>query len=315
MRLRLLVAVCLLAGSAFAADPELLSLVPPDAQVLAGWSVEQAMLSPLSQYLQAQAPPQATAEIQKLTEQTGFDFRHDLKEVLIAISGNTQNPSPLILARGNFNIAKIIEAAVADGEALESYSGIQIIQWEHNKQPSIALVDATLAIAGDPAVVRAAIDRRSAPTPISASLAVAVNQASSGQDGWFVSVTPLAQLGAAGKPAPPFEVFMKVLRASGGVKLGAGVTITLEAVTQTAPDASAIVEVVKSFIAMAQSAAANEPSAAPALALLKNVQVSADGAVAKASINIPEQQIEELIKSNPAAVGFDVGHPPVPNRQ
>src|SRR5690242_939600 len=123
MRLRLLAIAALMAGSLCAADPELLSLVPPDAQLLGGWNVEQMMLSPLGQYIQSQAQQQATSEIEKMAEKTGFDVRRDLKEILIATTGLPKAAAPLFLVRGNFNIPKIVEAATAEGQATDTYNG------------------------------------------------------------------------------------------------------------------------------------------------------------------------------------------------
>ena len=54
MRLLLFLAVPVVAGSLYAADPGLLSLAIPDSQFMAGVNVGQVMLSPLGQYGLAQ---------------------------------------------------------------------------------------------------------------------------------------------------------------------------------------------------------------------------------------------------------------------
>lgn len=313
MRLRLLAAV-LLTGPLFAADPELLSLAMPDTQVVAGINVEQVSLAPLGQFVLALSRQQSDAGLQKLIESTGFDPRRDLREILVASNGQPGSHVGIFLARGTFNIPRIVEAALADGATLETYKGVQIIQVKSNKDQGMAFPDATLAIGGDLANVHGAIDRRSAPTAVNSTLAVAVHMASSTEDAWFVSMVPPSQLqprGPDAKPAEgPFAILQKVQQASGGVKFGANVVLTLRAVSQTPQDASALADVLRSLAGMAQMAAGKEANVTAMVGLLRSLDVSAEGSTTKLSLSIPEQQIEELIKSAPGtpaggAVGWD----------
>jgi hypothetical protein len=301
MRLRLLAAAVFLTsptGSLFAADPELLSLAPPDTQVIAGGNVAQANLTPFGQYLLAQGQQQSNAGLEKLLEATGFDPRRDLREFVMAVNGGPGANSAIVLARGTFNVSRIVEAAVADGQTVETYKGVPIVQWNVQQKGAIAFPDATLTIAGDPASVRAAIDRRSAPTAISSALAVAVNQASTTEDAWFVSMAPPPQMDMVA--ADTFAPLRKILQASGGVKFGASVVVTLKAVSQTPQDASALAEMLKSLAGMAQMGAPSTGPAANAVALLQNLKVSADGTTTSVSLSIPEQQVEELMKAGAA---------------
>ena len=254
MRLRLFAAATVLTGSLFAADPELLSLAMPDSQVMAGVNVEQVMLSPLGQYLLTQTGPASDAGLQRLIETAGFNPRRDLREILVSSNG-LPGGSGIFLARGTFDVPKILEAAQAYGATVQTYKGVPIV--ERSKQGSIGFPDSTLAITGGAADVRAAIDRMSAPTAISAALAVQVNQLSTTEDAWFVSMAPLSQLqpqapGATGAGAGPgamgpFAMMSKVQQASGGVKFGANAVVSLQAVSQTDQDASALASVLRSF--------------------------------------------------------------------
>jgi len=114
MRLRLFAAATVLTGWLFAADPGLVSLAMPDSQVMAGINVEQVTLSPFGQYLLAQAGQFPGAGLQELIETAGFDPRRDLREILVSSNGRPGG-SAIILARGAFDVPKILEAVRASG--------------------------------------------------------------------------------------------------------------------------------------------------------------------------------------------------------
>jgi TonB family protein len=302
MRLRLFAAATVLTGSLFAADPELVSLAMPDTQVMAGVNFEQVMLSPLGQYLLAQTGQLPDAGLEKLIETAGFDPRRDLREILVSSNGQPGSGSGIILARGAFDVPKILEAAVAGGATIETYKGVSIIG--KPKQDAMAFPDSTLAIAGDAAGVRAAIDRMSAPTAISSALAVQVNQLSTTEDAWFVSMAPLSKLqpqapGATGAGPGPFAMLSKVQQSSGGVKFGANAVVSLQAVSPTDQDAAALASVLRSFASAGDLFM--KDVYVPAAALLKNLNVTAEGPVTTISLSVPEQQIEDMIKASHAA--------------
>jgi TonB family protein len=308
MRLRLIAAAAILTGSLFAADPELLSLAPPNSQLMAGVNVEQLMLSPLGEYLLAQDQQQSGAGLGMLMEKTGFHPTRDLREILVATDGQfgAGAGSVVILVRGTFDIPKILEAAHAEGGAtVETYKGVSIVH--QSKQESAAFPDSTLAIIGSGSDVRAAIDRKTSPTAISAALAVQVNQLSTTEDAWFVSMVSPAQLQPQ---ASEFAFMTNVQQVSGGVKFGADVVVSLQAVSKTHQDAETLAALLKSLPGMAQMAAP-KGEAASAAALLQSLNVTVDGPVAKVSLSVPESQIEQLmIKAGPAGVTGNVGIDP-----
>jgi len=297
MRLLVFAAATLLGGSLYAADPELVSLAMPDTQVMMGVNGEQVMLSPFGQFLLAQSA-QVPDELQKLIETSGFDPRRDLREILVASNGQPGFHSQIVLARGTFDIPKILEAAQASGAAVGTYKGVSMFG---DKQGSIAFPDSTLAIAGDADNVRAAIDRKSAPTAISSALAVQVNQLSTTEDAWFVTMAPLSQLqpqaaGTAGAVPGPFAMYSKVQQASGGVKFGANVVVNLQAVSQRDQDAAALAAVLK---AMGIGLSGNSNAqAAWAAELLQNLSVTAEGNVTKVSLTVPETLIEQMMQAS-----------------
>jgi hypothetical protein len=303
MRLRLITAAGVLATAAltavtmFAADPGLLSLAMPDARAMAGINVEQVRLSPFGQYLMAEIA-EREAGLQTMIDTTGFDPRRDLHEILLASPGGAGGKSGLVAARGTFDVARIVEAALSQGQTAETYKGVEILG--DPAKGSLAFLDGTLAIAGDDVDVRAAIDRRSATVGIGADLAAQVNQLSTTEDAWFVTLVPPARLQEVG------ATLNKVQQASGGVKFGTNVVLTAQTVSQTDKDATALAETLKMLTGMAQMTAPKGLAASGA-ALLQNLSVAAAGQVTTLSLSVPEQQIEQIIKASHGGGSLGVG--------
>jgi len=292
-----------------AADPQLLSLVMPDAKVLAGVNVDQAKTSPFGQYVLSQMQTQ-NQEMQKLEALTGFDPTRDVHELLVAsnvANGGALTPmgpvappneqTGLFLARGNFDSGKIAAAATADGGTTESYKGVTIIE-DPKGTHGVAFLSSTLAVAGDVANVKGAIDRQNGGPSISASLAVQVNHWSSTQDAWAIStVSPSSLQAPPGAPKVPGMTgagpFQTVQSAAGGVKFGALVVVTAQAQADNAEDATQMGNAVKMLAMLAQMQAAKDPAAA---ALAQSLQVSTSGSTLSVSISLPEDQLQQVVK-------------------
>jgi hypothetical protein len=290
-------------GAAFAADPQLLNLVMPDAKVLAGVNATSVDSSPLGQFILAkiggQIPPNFIAA-------TGFNPLQDVSEILTASVADPANPSGLLLARGTFPVDKI--TAVLTGASgkwqLTTYGGATLINTTNPKAKvtfAVAFLGNSIAVAGDLASVKAAIDRSTGQNSIDPALATIVNQLSANEDEWLVSSTSVASLipanavpsGATTGPAATLLPMLKSIQSfNGGVKLGDNVAFTGEAVASTPQNAAALQAVVKLGIALG---AANVP-------VLQGLQVSTNGSAVDLSLSVPEAQIENLVNSAPVAV-------------
>ncbi len=101
-------------------------------------------------------------ELNQLIALTGFDPTRDVHEVLAATTATmgSKSPNGLVLARGNFDVAKISAAATAKGATTETYNGATVIE-DPKAMVGIAFLNSTLVAAGDIANVKAAIDRPS----------------------------------------------------------------------------------------------------------------------------------------------------------
>jgi hypothetical protein len=292
---------------AFASDPALLQMVMPDSQVLAGLQVNQAKGSLFGQYVLSHLSVNDT-KLEQFTSQTGFDPRQDVSELVIASNWkpNTADNRWLVLAHGTFNVAKITAAAQANGAVPAVYQGINLLT---HASPSssqvasaIAFLNATTALAGDVASVKAAIDRKQSNAPTDSAVFNKAQQASLNNDFWFVTLVPLSNFsGAIPDPnlsgAMQGNLFAAINQASGGIRFGDTVTISAEAITRSEKDAQALVDVVKFFAGLVQMNRQNDPAAGQVATLLDTLQVTAAGNTTTISLGIPEQQLELLLNS------------------
>jgi hypothetical protein len=297
----LLLCVTLLASSAFAAvDPGLLSLVMPDAKVLTGVQVAQAEMSPLGQYVLTKTQFD-DAKLLEIMAATGFDPRHDLKEVLAASS--TDLSAAAVFARGTFQPSKMAAAATAHGGSTTQYRGFTVVLAEANGQGAIAFFDSSLAVLGSQTSVQAAIDRRLGGSSFSGPLAQKAQAISATNHAWFATVSPLSDF-LAGKATDPnmnsmfqSNLLQAVQEASGGLQFGTtAVTFSGIVVARTDKDAQALGDVLKFLVSMLQNNAQN-----PASSLANQVQISTSGSTLNLSLSIPEQQAEQLFMPSATA--------------
>lgn len=292
-----LVAFFLLAAVLPAADAQLVGLLMPDARVVAGINVEQAWNSPFGRFLLSRVET-GGHDFQPFIDATGFDPRHDLREVLMATRGEPGH-SGLVLARGNFDSARIFAAARAQGGVTEMYNGVELLTGKDESQThALAFLAGSVALAGDMASVRAAIDRRSQASSLDPWLAEKIEQLSAAEDAWTASLAPVAGL----EKQPNLNGLMNsdllksIQQASGGVKLGAIIQLSGEAVARSDKDATALVDVVKFLAGMVQLNAPADHTA-EFLSLLQSLVVTADGNTVKVGLAIPEAQLEKMLRS------------------
>jgi hypothetical protein len=300
MKAQILTATLLTAfsGALPAADPTLLNLVMPDAKVLAGVNVEQAKGTQFGQYVLNELQSH-DAEMQKLITLTGFDPRRDVRELLVASDGTPGSRSGLALAKGTFDVAKITAAATQSGVTTEVYGGVTILEEPKKQMAGIAFLNATTVAAGDLASVKGAIDRLKSAQPLSAAVLVKVNTWSNSQDAWGITTVPPASLAPpakAGAPNNPMaNAGQNVQSAAGGVKFGAQVVFSGEALCDTAQNATTLGDMVKLLINMAQMQSGQDPTAA---ALIKSVTVTASGDVVNVTASLPEDVFQGMLQAH-----------------
>lgn len=310
-QIAVLLTLCL-SGTAFAADPQLMNLVMPDAKILAGVNATSAVASPLGQFILTkigQLP-------QGFITATGFNPLQDVSEILAATAADPSNPGGLVLASGTFPVDKIA-ATLSAGSSnwqVTTYGGATLMSNTNPKEKvasAVAFIGTSIAVAGDLASVKAAIDRSSATNSIDPALAVTVNQLSASEDEWLASSVSIGSLipasasadAAKGTAAILLPILQNIQSLSGGVKFGDNVVVTGQAVANSPQNAAALNAVIKLGITLGSSLAGNaakDPQLTAALQLLQAVQVTTNGSDVDLSLSIPEAQIEALVNSLPA---------------
>jgi hypothetical protein len=281
-----------------AADPQLLNLVMPDAAVLAGVNVDQAKTSSFGQFILNQVQ---NSDIQKLAALTGFDPTRDVHEVLAA-TGPAGSKTALALARGNFKPDQIAAAAAAKGgTTTESYADLTIIE-DQKQTHGVAFLSNSIAVAGDVASVKAAIDRnKHTSSSLPAAVQVQVNDWSSKEDAWVISTVPPGTLHpAAGTPSIPgvgpgaaANTALKTIQAAaGGVKFGDNVVVTAQATSDNAQDAENLANTVKLLASVAQLQAQNNPGLQT---LVQSLNVTSTGTTVNITFSMPQTQLQGIM--------------------
>ncbi len=299
--------------TASAADSQLLSMVMPDAKVLAGVNVDSAKGSPFGLYMLTQMQSNST-ELQQLIALTGFDPTRDVHEVLAATSATPggKTPTGLVLARGNFDIAKISAAATAKGATIETYNGATVVE-DPQKMAGIAFLNSTLVVAGDIANVKAAIDRPSTGMALPSAVSAQVSQWSGNEDAWIVTTVPLGALmpsnttaGAGGAGSNPMGnpmagVMQQIQQMSGGVKFGNSVVGTAAIQADNAADATQLAATMQFLVNLIQMQSSQKDAQMASLA--QGFSVNAQGTTVNVTITLPEAQFQQLFQMEKKASG------------
>jgi len=295
-----------LAAAAFpaltlAADSSLLSLMMPDAKVIAGIQVDSTKSSPFGQFLLNHFQP-SDPSFQDFVSQTGFDPRRDVTEVVMASNWQTKAPTSrwLVAAKGNFDLAKITQAVQAHGGTIQSFQGVNILGGKQTGDSNIAFLDGSSAVMGDLVSVQSAIGRRKSNLPADPGLVARLGNVRTNNDFWFTTLVPISEFADA-MPNENLQGAMKgnlmqgITQASGGIKFGATVNISGQAVTRSDKDAQALMDVLRFVIGMIQQNKTQNDTAAQVCDLMDNLDITSNGTTVKMALAIPETQLEQLL--------------------
>lgn len=296
--LRHLLTFAIVAAPLAAADPALLNLVPPATKTIAGLHVDRVANAPIGQFLLGKMK-QDDSGFRKFVEATGFDPRRDIREILMAapVTGKAEG---LVLARGIFNGPMIYAAAKTEGKLVSKiYNGVEVLTGKNDDTKWMAILDGSIGLAGDAALVRAALDRRAGGTALEARLAAKVNEYSNQYDAWMVSTEPASQL-AASMPNHPGNAMQAnglqaIEQTYAGVKFGTLIQVFGEAVTRSEKDALALADVVRFLAGMAQMNR-DKPGAADFAKVIETLQVTTAATSMKLSFSVPQDQFEKIFQ-------------------
>jgi hypothetical protein len=285
-------------------DQGLLNLVPAETKVIGGFQIEAGKVSPFGQYLVSRLQIH-DSDIQKLADDTGFDPRRDLQEVIFASGApaqdSEQHPPVVVIARGYFNPVKVKSQILAKGGHSESYRGVDLLTGPKNPNGSIAFLDTTLAVAGNSAMVRSVVANRQSPAVIDSQLEQKVHAVSDVNEAWFASILPGSQLpGRLALQNQDHQIngaaIQSILQSSGGVHFATeGLQISFEALTRSDKDAQALSDVFRFFAGMVQMQRENQPEVASLASALNGMQLTTGGSTLHMSLVLPEKAVEQLL--------------------
>jgi hypothetical protein len=314
--------VLLLAASVVsAADPALLRLVMPEAKIISGANVSQFVTSPLGRFLLAQLQA-SEPDLRNFVLATGFDPLRDVTEVLMASAADPKEKRGVLLARGVFDPARIAAFARQSGTVVQSYNGVHVMMAKPKADPWIAFLDASTVVVGDARSVQGVIDHAASGPGPGPELIARVNHASGLYDFWVVSAVPASSF-ADSMPTPQMggilqgDVMRGIVGTSGGIKFGPSILIAGEAVTRSEKEATALADVVRFFVGMAQMSAQKNPQAAAATAFFQRLDLKTEGNVMRLALTVPEadlekfiQQVQQKAKPRPASSGVVIRSSP-----
>jgi hypothetical protein len=287
-----------------AVDPALLALIPPGAKLVAGVRLDEARSSGFGQYILNHINT-SDEHFQEAIEQTGFDPRHDLDEVVFATSGpgsdNTQ-PKFVILARGTFDQNRIEAKVKAKGAVVQSYQGVHLIvdDQKNHHGPGFAFLDGGIAVMADPNTLRQIVAGRANATALDPPLQDQVLKASADNDAWFASSMPGSYLARhmeqeTKQPMQHAQVLQSILQSSGGVHFGDVVQFSFDASARSPEDAVSLGDVLRLGGSMVQMQRQSDPRAAIVASAVDKMTITNSGPTLHATFSITEKKLEELV--------------------
>jgi hypothetical protein len=258
------------------ADPVPTDYFPPETKVVFGIRIHNILASSLVRGFMAGAQA-AGADWLKQVSLPGFDPLRDIDEVLIASSGEGQKPPALLVLSGRFDVAHLAAGA-------RRYHDVPLLGGGKEGDGAMALLDGSTAIAGDLALVRAAIDRRDQSLKIDTALADRIASLRQRYDVWGLG----ERAGGFVSPAPEAEGLESIDRFQFGMLLGNGLDLGAEIHACSPQDAGKL------------RAALEEISA-----ILKTPQLSGSATrfdlqveegTLKLTLAIPEEELQKIIE-------------------
>jgi hypothetical protein len=244
-------------------------------------------------------------------QETGFDPRRDLQDVLFASLGSSGPDAPsrfVILARGNFDPARLEAAAKAKGATLQSYQGVDVVvNGSHGRQQSgFAFPEVGVAVMADLTTLHQIIGNLATPTTLDPGMAQLIGQVGPNHDAWFVSMVPgfqfakhLAVQNDQYHSMPQARALEGVQESSGGVRFGDTVELSLDAVARSPQDATALADVIRLLASTVQMQRQSDARAGILAGALDNMTLTASGDDLHVAISLPEKSLEQLASLGP----------------
>ena len=289
----------LLAGSACAADPEWLGLVPA-SNTFVGLNLERLRASRLGQTVFSKLEEWAK-EADDVTGRTEIEMLRGTREIFLAGPVFGRTTRFLVLLSGSFKLADLQTLASANGMSSAVVGNVTL--FSDKAALSVALMDSSLIVAGDPQTVRDCVAGRGPAVRLDPAMAAKIGTLRSSRDYWQLSTGSLEPLAVLTMGTPSGELLRldllkSVHEISGGITFGPRTLVAIEMVTGDQRDAIALVKALRmSHLGDAV------PGLSPELmaSLARSLDLRAEGNTVKIGLEIPEAELVKLFLSSTEA--------------
>ena len=277
------ISIFLLATSSlYAADAVLPGWFPPGTRVVIGLRVRSLVDALAAQGFTKEAQQKASGMLAQ-TPLAGFDPFHDVDEILLASTAEGQNPPSLVIMTGRFNAAAFSSGA-------SHYRNALVLEGPRGSRQAMALIDANTMLAGEPALVRAALDRGALGAPIDPDLAARVAALRTRYDIWGAgNPLPGVKLPAAGA-----EQLDSIDRFGFGVSLAHGLELIADLHVRSPRD----LEKLSSSLRLLEAMVKAQPAGGSEARFDLHTE---DGAI-HASVSISEEALKKAIAAQRASM-------------
>lgn len=268
-------------------DPVLESLVPADTVALAGLRMEALRATPVYQKWAVGKTP---LPLEEFAAETGLDLRKDVSEALLASNGKES----LALARGKFSRAQLETVMTERGAGRTRFEGYTLLG---NDEVALVVVDSTTVVAGRPAMVRAALQRRSRSGGAPRALLQEARKITGENQIWAVSLGGFEQVATAvplpGNLANLARIASLIEKSSFAADLRSGLSASAAMLCRTEQDAKTLSDALRGLIGLARlSTPDSEPDL---LRLYDGIQVSLEQRTVKVRAQVSQELLDKAV--------------------
>ena len=281
------ISISLLAAvSLHAADAALPGWFPPGTRVVIGLRVRSLVDAMAAQGVAKEAQEKVSGLLAQ-TPLAGFDPFHDVDEILLASTAEGSNPPSLVVMTGRFN-------AAAFSSGGKHYRDALILEGPPGSKQAMALAGADTMLAGDPVLVRAALDRGGQGAPIDPDLAARVAALRARYDIWGAG-NPLPGVKLPANGAEPLE---SIDQFGFGVSLAHGMELIADLHVRSPRDLEKLSSSLELLEAMLKAQPAGGSDA--------RFDVHNENGAIHASLSIPEEALKKAVAAQRASLAAGV---------
>jgi len=271
--------------------PAELAYVPADARIVAYANVRDVMDSELRRKLDSITPGGGDGA-RSFQEKTGIDIEHDIDYVLAAVvnpaESSFESGPPLVLAHGTFDQVRLEGFARQEGASVEDYKGRRLITHE---MFGLAFVEPGLVALGAPAVVKKAIDTKTAGGQNASDNDELMRLVRDVDDGTVWAVAKFDALAAARIPAEVAGKLPQISWFSAKGVIHSGIDAQIRAETRDEMAAQDLRQVIQGFMALARMQAGSQPAIAD---FMNSIQLGGQGKTVSLSFSVPPTVIDAI---------------------